>query len=72
MSSNDPNDPQTATSDPPIIVHGGSVAVDVPANFIDQGGKKFKNDKVTLVSLQINEDTPIPLNKGDRITITYK
>ena len=73
MSANDPNNPQaSAESDPPIIVHGGSVQVDVPVNFIDQGGKKFKNDKVTLVSLQINEDTPIPLNKGDRITITYK
>lgn len=73
MSSNDPNDPQaSASSDPPIIVHGGSVAVDVPASFQDEGGKKFKNDKVQLVSLQINEDTPIALNKNDKITITYK
>jgi hypothetical protein len=70
MSTNDPQ--ASASSDPPIIVHGGSVAVDVPPNFVDQGDKKFKNEKVTLVSLQINEDTPIPLNKGDRITITYK
>jgi hypothetical protein len=70
MSDNDPQ--ASASSDPPIIVHGGSVRVDVPAGFIDEGGKKFKNDKVTLDTLQINEDTPIPLNKGDRITITYK
>lgn len=64
-----------ATSDPPIIVQGGgSVEVDVPTGFNAQAttGKKFKNDKVNLVSLQINEDTPIPLNKGDRITITCK
>jgi hypothetical protein len=68
------NDPQAAVSDPPIIVHGGgSVDVDVPDSFTAQGnGKNFKNANVNLVSLQINEDTPIPLNKGDRITITYK
>lgn len=66
------NDPQAAESDPPIIVHGGSVSVDVPPNFQDLGDKKFKNDKVTLDTLQINENTPIQLNKGDRITITYK
>jgi hypothetical protein len=74
MSTNDPNAPQTsATSDPPIIVHGGSVEIEVPASFTGLGiSKKFKNDKVTLVSLQINEDTPITLNQGDKISITYK
>ncbi len=64
-----------ATSDPPIIVQGGgSVEVDVPIGFNAQvsTGKKFKNDKVNLVSLQINEDEPIALNKDDRITITYR
>ena len=70
MSDNDPQ--ASTTSDPPIIVHGGSVAVDVPDSFTDQGGKKFKYDKVPLDTLQINEDTPIKLNKGDTITITYK
>jgi hypothetical protein len=45
----------------------------VPYGFNDQGGgKKFKNEKVNLVSLQINEDTPITLNKNDKIKITYK
>ncbi|HEV7905866.1 MAG TPA: hypothetical protein VGO96_18650 [Pyrinomonadaceae bacterium] len=75
MSTNDPNYPQTApaASDPPIIVHGGSVSVDVPPGFdAPAGSKKYKNDKVQLVSLQINEDTPIQLNKDDKITITYK
>ena len=67
------NDPQTsATSDPPIIVHGGSVQVDVPPDFVDQGGKKFKNDKVTLETLQINNGPVTTLNKDDVITITYK
>lgn len=67
------NNPQTDV-DPPIIVQGGgSVDIDVPAGFTaPTGSKKFKNDKVNLVSLQINEDTPITLNKGDKIRITYK
>ena len=76
MSANDPYDPQAAAeSDPPIIVHGsGSIDIDVPPGFEQQlgTGKKFKNEKVHLVSLQINEDTPIPLKKDDKITITYK
>lgn len=75
MSANDPYDPQVTESDPPIIVHGsGSVDIDVPPGFDQQPGtgKKFKNEKVHLVSLQINEDTPIALNKGDKITINYK
>jgi hypothetical protein len=68
------NDPQAAASDPPILIQGGgSIDIDVPAGFTEQGGtKRFKNDKVNLVSLQINEDTPITLNKDDKITITYK
>jgi hypothetical protein len=63
-----------AAIDPPIIVQGGgSVEVDVPDGFnAPSNGRKFKNDKVNLVSLQINEDTPITLNKDDTITITYK
>ncbi|HEX8423546.1 MAG TPA: hypothetical protein VF634_09045, partial [Pyrinomonadaceae bacterium] len=63
------------TSDPPIIIQGGgSVEVDVPAGFNAQlgGGKKFKNDNVNLVSIQIDENTPITLNKNSKITITYK
>ncbi len=68
------NQPLTAPSDPPIIVQGGgSVDVEVPDGFNQQGsGKNFKNDKVNLVSLQIDEQTPIPLNKNARITILYK
>jgi hypothetical protein len=68
------NDPQTAASDPPILIQGGgSIEIDVPASFQEQGGaKRFKNEQVNLVSLQINEDTPIQLNKGDKISITYK
>jgi hypothetical protein len=64
-----------ATSDPPIIIQGGgSVEVDVPAGFSAQlsGGKKFKNDNVHLVSLQIDENTPIALNKNSKITVTYR
>ena len=70
--------------DRPIIIQGGgSVDITVPGNFTDQasigylqadGGKEknFKNGNVHLVSLQIDEDTPIPLNKNARITINYK
>lgn len=62
-----------AASDPPIIIQGGgSVEIDVPTGFTEQVGKKFKNDKVNLYSLQIDEDTPITLNKNSKITITYK
>ncbi len=72
MSENLP----TAESDPPIIVQGGgSIDVQVPDGFNQQptgNGKNFKNDKVNLVSLQIDEQTPIPLNKNARITIIYK
>lgn len=80
MSDNDPNDTQQATaSDPPIIIQGGSsVEVDVPDTFtaiLSSGSgnsKKFKNGNVHLESVQINTNTPITLNKGDKITITYK
>jgi hypothetical protein len=80
MSDNDPNNTQAAAaSDPPIIIQGGnSVEVDVPDGFTAElsstsgNGKKFKNGNVHLYSLQINTNTPIQLNKGDRITITYK
>ena len=77
MSSNDPQ--QAAESDPPIIIQGGnSVDVDIPDSFTASlgspsgNGKNFHNGNVHLESLQINEDTPITLNKGDRIRITYK
>lgn len=80
MSDNDPNNTQqAAASDPPIIIQGGSsVEIDVPDTFtatLSSGSgnsKKFKNGNVHLESLQINSNTPITLNKGDRITITYK
>ena len=63
--------------DRPIIVQGGgSVNIIVPPNFTDQaaGGKEkdFKNGNVNLVSLQIDEDDPIPLNRNSKITIIYK
>lgn len=76
--------PPPIPGDPPIIVQGGgSVSITVPPNFSDQSavqyqqesgghGKDFKNDGVNLVSLQIDEDTPIPLNKNAKITINYK
>ena len=69
MQDNEPI--PAAESDPPIIIHGGgSVDIDVPANFYDTGtGKKFKNDKVNLVSLQIDEEEPIALKKNSKITI---
>ncbi|MCA1567019.1 MAG: hypothetical protein LC803_15490 [Acidobacteria bacterium] len=78
----DPN--PLAEGDPPIIVQGGgSVSIIVPPNFSEQTissylqtggghGKDFKNDGVHLISLQIDEDTPIPLNKNAKITINYK
>jgi hypothetical protein len=75
------NEPMAAQSDPPIIIQGGgSVDIDVPtsftqvppASYVEGSGKNFKNTKVNLVSLQINEDTPITLNKNDKIKITYK
>jgi|GEM_PF-2561885 len=70
--------------DRPIIIQGGgSVEITVPPNFTDQAGsgyqqadsgneKKFKNANVNLVSLQIDENTPIPLNRNSKITIIYK
>jgi hypothetical protein len=71
--------------DPPIIVQGGSsVSITVPPNFTEQldsayqqqmgggNGKDFKNGNVHLISLQIDEGTPIPLDKNAKITINYK
>jgi hypothetical protein len=76
--------PLAAAGDPPIIIQGGgSVNIIVPPDFNEQTGsgydpavtakeKDFKNSNVNLVSLQIDEDTPITLNKNAKITITYK
>ncbi|HEX8633206.1 MAG TPA: hypothetical protein VF703_03540 [Pyrinomonadaceae bacterium] len=67
--------PPPSEGDPPIIIQGGgSVNITVPANFNAQtgSGRDFKNDHVNLISLQIDENTPIPLNKDSKITITYK
>ncbi|HEY9402503.1 MAG TPA: hypothetical protein VIQ24_07400 [Pyrinomonadaceae bacterium] len=70
--------------DRPIIIQGGgSVSINVPPNFTDQTGgenqqadggkeKSFKNGNVNLVSLQIDENDPIPLNRTSKITIMYK
>ena len=77
----DPN-PPTTPGDPPIIIQGGSVNIIVPPNFVEQttaaqatnsgNGKDFKNGKVSLISLQIDDNTPIPLKTDAKITITYK
>lgn len=69
--------PPAAESDPPIIIQGGSsIQITVPPKFKEHGnstnGKDFKDDTGTLASIQINEDTPITLNKTDRITIYYE
>jgi hypothetical protein len=69
--------PQMTEGDPPIIVQGGgSVSVTVPPHFNEETsgdkGKDFKNGNVSLVSLQIDGNAPIPLNKNSRITIIYK
>ena len=60
-------------ADDPIIVKGGSVAVDLSDKFKDNGSgggrKKFKNLNGRLVSVQINGETPRALNPGDTITI---
>ena len=77
-------DPLVTEGDPPIIVQGGgSVNITIPPNFSEQPsgtyqqasgghGKGFKNDHVHLVSLQIDGNTPIALNKDAKITINYK
>lgn len=80
----DPN-PLAAEGDPPIIIEGtNSVAITVPSNFSAetsgtsyQGAtsdreKKFKNNNVHLISLQIDGNEPILLNKNSTITINYK
>ncbi|HEX8456988.1 MAG TPA: hypothetical protein VF656_06810 [Pyrinomonadaceae bacterium] len=77
------SNPLAAEGDPPIIIHGGSVEITVPPNFtaeVTSGyqdatagkEKKFKNGNVQLLSLQIDDNEPIPLNKNSKITITYK
>lgn len=73
MQDNEEQAAAAAASDPPIIIQGGSVQVDVPPGFTEQAGdKKFKNDQVHLVSLQIDDNPPIALNKNSKITITYR
>jgi hypothetical protein len=64
-------------SDPPIIVQGGgSVHMDMPHGFKDNGAdadhKKYKHDTGDLAELVIDNGTPIPLNKNSRIEIRYK
>ena len=66
-----------AESDPPILIQGGgSISITVPPRFREHGnsdkGKDFKDDTGNLYTLQINEDTPITLNRTDTITIRYK
>ena len=60
-------------ADDPIIVKGGSVAVDLSDKFQDNGSgggrKKFKNHNGRLISVQINDEPPRALNPGDTITI---
>ena len=60
-------------ADDPIIVKGGSVAVDLSDKFKDNGSgggrKKFKNQNGRLVSVQINDEEPRTLNPGDTVTI---
>jgi hypothetical protein len=63
--------------DRPIIIQGGvSVNILIPLNFIEQPStekeRDFKNGNVSLVSLQIDDGTPIFLNKTAKITINYK
>ena len=78
-----PNLPADEGDRPIIIQGGGSVNIIVPPNFTEQAGsgyqqagsgngKDFKNGNVNLVSLQIDENTPIPLNRTSKITIIYK
>lgn len=69
--------PPVTPGDPPIIIQGGSsVSIIIPSTFNEQASsmkeKDFKNDNVNLISLQIDENTPITLDKNSRITITYK
>ncbi|HEY0084064.1 MAG TPA: hypothetical protein VGB61_14900 [Pyrinomonadaceae bacterium] len=72
----DPN-PPAPDGDPPIIITGGgSINVVIPATFTEQAHsekqKDFKNDNVNLISVQIDDNPPITLNKNSKITITYK
>ena len=70
-------EPQAAESDPPIIVQGGgSVDLDLPPKFKEQSsgpqGKKFKSDTNNLASIQIDNGTPIPVNRNSKITIYFE
>jgi hypothetical protein len=69
--------PPVWEGDPPIIITGGgSINVAIPNTFTERAHsekeKDFKNDNVNLISVQIDENPPITLNKNSKITITYK
>lgn len=77
MSRDNDNETDLTDIDPPIIVQGGgSIEITVPDKFKEKGttttGKHFKGELVELVSVQINTNTPIALDKDDKITIIYK
>jgi hypothetical protein len=65
------------SGDPPIIISGGgSVHMDMPHGFKDNGTdadhKKYKHDTGDLAELVIDNGAPIPLKKDSRIEIRYK
>jgi hypothetical protein len=68
--------PQDLVTDPPIVVQGGgSVNLDLPPQFKENGnnpnGKKFRSEK-NLASIEIDGGKPIPLNENSRIVIRFK
>lgn len=75
LTSSGPTDnaggsPLPAEGDPPIIVSGGSVMLDVPAGFTEGKPKKFKHPgKLDHI---IIDGKSQPLNRNSRIEIHYK
>lgn len=78
----------TAGADPPIIVDGGgSIAVDLPPKFKDEGstpngGKKYKHDLGNLTNMVITSpdnytvnptsgDITVKLKSTSKITVNY-
>jgi len=63
-------------NDRPIIVQGGgSVNLDLPPQFKENGndpnGRKFRSEK-NLATIQIDGGKPIPLNENSEIIIRFK
>jgi hypothetical protein len=63
------------SDEPPIIIQGGgSVFLNIPTKFkekgTNKGGGKYKNDTQNLISIQIDNREPIPLDADSTIVIS--